>query len=158
MRILCISLLLLVPVAVLAEPLGRLFSTPAQRSDLEHLRQTKKSVQDTDVRKPQMRAAVPSEVSSRPINLQGYVKRTDGHAGTVWINGQALQENSANDAVAVGKLPAAGNRVPIKIPDTGQRMTLKAGQVYDPENNRVSEARDHAAQGDTGRIGDASLE
>ena len=88
------------------------------------------------------------------INLQGYVKRNDGKHGTVWVNDKALQENSGNKDVVVGKLPTDGNRVPIKLPANGKKFTLKAGQVYDPETNRVHEARNYGAQGDSGTIGD----
>ncbi|WP_235272722.1 hypothetical protein [Methylotenera versatilis] len=135
-----------------AEPIGRLFSTPAERSALNYLRQTKKlniAIQpETSVQQAEPEArALPSA-----INMQGYVKRSDGKQGTIWINDQAMQENSANQDVQVGKLPANGNRIPIKLPANGKRLTLKAGQVYDPENNRVSEARSHGAQGDSGTI------
>ena len=91
------------------------------------------------------------------VNLQGYVKRNDGKQGTVWVNNQALQENSGNKEVQVGKLSEGSNRVPIKLSATGRRLNLKAGQVYDPENNRVREARSHGAQGDSGTIGDNGL-
>ena len=91
------------------------------------------------------------------INLQGYVKRNDGKQGTVWINNKAMSEGSGNKDVQVGRLPSNGNRVPIRLPANGRNLTLKAGQVYDPENNQVREAKSHAAQGDetnNGRIGD----
>lgn len=137
-----------------AEPIGRLFSSPAERSTLNYLRQTKKVNQviqpETSVQQiePEQRAL------PNAINMQGYVKRSDGKQGTVWINDQAMQENSGNQDVQVGKLPENGNRVPIKLPANGKHLTLKAGQVYDPENNRVHEARSHGAQGYSGTIGD----
>ena len=135
-----------------AEPIGRLFSSPAERNTLNYLRQTKKThiaIQpETSVQQ------IEPEVRALPeaINMQGYVKRTDGKQGTVWINDQAMQENSGNKDVQVGRLPAHGNRIPIKLPANGKHLTLKAGQVYDPENNRVREARNHGAQGDSGTI------
>ena len=70
------------------------------------------------------------------------------------MNNQALQENSGNKEVTVGRLSDSSNRVPIKLSANGKRLNLKAGQVYDPETNRVREARNHGAQGDAGRIGD----
>lgn len=145
-------MLLFVQISHAAEPIGRLFSSPAERSTLDYLRQTKKpsiaiqpeaSVQQAE---PEVRAL------PNAINMQGYVKRSDGKQGTVWINDQAMQENSGNQDVQVGKLPENGNRIPIKLPANGKHLTLKAGQVYDPENNRVREARSHGAQGDSGTI------
>lgn len=155
MRLLILIAICMSQAAIAAEPIGRLFTSPAERSNLDYLRQT---------RKPnQIKVETPSEteiVKSTPIelpdaiNLQGYVKRNDGKQGTVWVNNQALQENSGNKEVVVGKLPEASNRIPLKLHANGRQLTLKAGQVYDPETNRVREARNHGAQGDSGTIGD----
>ena len=153
-----ILLLLLVtyaPISLAAEPLGRLFTTPAERSNLDYLRQTKKNLpaavnvptEDT------MAEAAPVALPDA-INMQGYVKRNDGKQGTVWVNNQAMTENSGNKDVQVGRLPENGNRVPIRLPANGKNLTLKAGQVYDPESNKVREARNHGAQGDSGTIDD----
>ena len=125
----------------------------AERSNLDYLRQTKKN-EPLKVESP----ALDTETAPTPIvlpdtvNLQGYVKRNDGKQSTVWVNNQALQENSRNKDVTVGRLGNGSNRVPIKLSVNGKRLNLKAGQVYDPESNRVQEARNHGAQGDNGRI------
>lgn len=132
------------------QPLGRLFSSPAERSTLNFLRQSKKIMVATPETAQQTESA--PVILPDAINMQGYVKRSDGKQGTVWINNQAMQENSGNSDVQVGSLPENSNRVPLKLPANGKRLTLKAGQVYDPENNRVSEARNHGAQGDSGTI------
>ena len=142
-------------VAIAAEPIGRLFTSPAERSNLDYLRQTKKklvtpAIVDAPIDAPEAAPILLPEA----VNLQGYVKRNDGKQGTVWVNDQALQENSGNKEVQVGKLSENSNRVPIKLSANGKRLNLKAGQVYDPENNRVREARNHGAQGDSGTIGD----
>jgi hypothetical protein len=142
-------------LAIAAEPIGRLFTSPAERSNLDYLRQTKKKLIA-----PVITEAPADIVEAAPIvlpeavNLQGYVKRNDGKQGTVWVNDKALQENSRNKDVVVGKLSENSNRVPIKLSANGRRLNLKAGQVYDPESNRVREARNHGAQGDSGTIGD----
>lgn len=145
--------ILSLPTAQAAQPMGRLFSSPAERSTLNHLRQTKKVMIATP-ETPTQQTESAAVILPDAINMQGYVKRSDGKQGTVWINNQAMQENSSNKDVQVGTLPENGNRVPLKLPANGRRLTLKAGQVYDPENNRVSEARSHGAQGDSGTIGD----
>jgi hypothetical protein len=145
--------------ALAAEPIGRLFTSPAERSNLDYLRQTKKKLIA-----PVVTEAPVDVVEAAPIvlpesvNLQGYVKRNDGKQGTVWVNDQALQENSRNKEVTVGRLSEDSNRVPIKLSGNGKRLNLKAGQVYDPQTGRVREARNNAAQGDaantSGTIGD----
>ena len=158
MRILFLILVLCAQSAWAAESIGRLFTSPAERSDLDYLRQTKKNL-PVKAESPMQESTVEAAPIVLPdaINLQGYVKRNDGKQGTVWVNNKAMQENTGNKDVQVGKLPSDGNRVPIRLPANGKNLTLKAGQVYDPENNRVREARSHAAQGDAtsnGRIGD----
>jgi hypothetical protein len=135
------------------DSIGRLFTSPAERSNLDYLRQTKKLIKPVKV-ESQVEAEPASIVLPNAVNLQGYVKRNDGKQGTVWVNNQALQENSGNKDVVVGKLSENSNHVPLKLSANGKQLSLKAGQVYDPENNRVHEARNHAAQGDSGTIGD----
>jgi hypothetical protein len=142
-------------LAIAAEPIGRLFTSPAERSNLDYLRQTKKKlIAPAAVDTPA--GAVEASPVALPdaVNLQGYVKRNDGKQGTIWVNNQAMQENSGNKDVRVGKLSEISNRVPIKLSANGRHLSLKAGQVYDPESNRVREARNHGAQGDSGTIGD----
>ncbi|MFW5431177.1 MAG: hypothetical protein ACKE5M_06610 [Methylophilaceae bacterium] len=139
-----------------AEPVGRLFSTPAEREALDNLREARKNqpveieplIQETYIERK------PIELPEA-INVQGYVKRNDGKQGTVWVNGEALQERSGNKDVQVGRLPSSSNRIPIRIPANGKRLTLKAGQTYDPATNKTREART-SVQGDVGTIGNAS--
>lgn len=138
-----------------AEPMGRLFSTPEERNNLDYLRESKKNlpietetfVEETVIERRPI-------VLPDTINLQGYVKRNDGKDSTIWINGEAIQEDSGNKDVRVGKVPLNSNRIPIKIPANGRQLSLKAGQVYDPESNRIRESRSYRVQGDSGRIGD----
>ena len=156
MRVVIILMILCTQSAWAAEPIGRLFTSPTERSNLDYLRQNKKNIPA----KPEIPTENTSVNEVAPItlpdeiNMHGYVKRNDGKKGTVWINNDVLQENSGNKDVQVGSLPINGNRVPIKLPANGKYFSLKAGQVYDPEKNQVREARSHGAQGDKGTIDD----
>ena len=146
------SQLVFEPLALAAEPIGRLFTSPAERNNLDYLRQTKKKLivpvtMDAPAESVESPAAAPV-LLPEAVNLQGYVKRNDGKQGTVWVNNQALQENSSNKEVHVGRLSEGSNRVPIKLSANGRRINLKAGQVYDPETNKVREARNQGVQGD----------
>ena len=165
MRLFALSLLIASQIALLqtaqaaqdlqtAQGMGRLFSSPAERSTLNYLRQTKKALVVAPVQELTQQAEPVPVVLPDAISMQGYVKRSDGKQGTVWINNQAMQENSGNKDVQVGRLPENGNRIPLKLPANGRRLTLKAGQVYDPENNKVREARSYSIIKDIGRIGD----
>lgn len=160
MRFFILLLIFCAQAAFAAQPIGRLFTTPAERSNLEYLRQTKKNIPakpEASMEETPIAETAPV-VLPDAVNVQGYVKRNDGKKGTVWVNNRAMTENSGNKDVQVGKLPTDGNRVPIKLSGNGKRLNLKAGQVYDTETNSVREARNHAAQGDAGRIGDENTE
>jgi hypothetical protein len=137
MRYLLIALMLLPGIAASEDSLGRLFTTPAERASLDHLRQTKK-VEVFEANKPAEAEAAPPTVPSS-ISVQGYVKRSDGKKGTVWVNQTPMQENSSTDEVQVGKLRSDGNQVQLKLPANGKSLNLKAGQVYVPETDSISE-------------------
>ncbi len=158
MRYLILSLVLLFmslsQLTIAAEPIGRLFTSPVERSNLNYLRQAKKLNAPVKMDEPVEGLEAKPIVLPDAVNLQGYVKRNDGKESTVWVNNQALQENSSNKDVSVGRLSEQSNRVPLKLSGNGKRLNLKAGQVYDPETNKVREARNHGAQGDSGTIGD----
>jgi hypothetical protein len=144
MRHLLLALIFLSSVAWGAEPFGRLFTTPAERATLDHLRQTRK-IEPVNLDQPQ---EVIEEIPVIPpeISVQGYVKRSDGKKGTVWINQKPVQENSSTGEVEVGKLPKDGNQVQIKVPGLDKSLKLKAGQVYDSETDSVSESKVRATQ------------
>lgn len=134
--------------------MGRLFSTPGERANLDHLRQTKREIVPQQITETPTQSLQPATLPTA-VEVQGYVKRSDGKKGTVWVNRQALQEGAKSEAVTVGRLPVQQNRVPIQINATGKTLSLKAGQTYDPETNRVREIRS-GVQGDSGSIGDES--
>jgi hypothetical protein len=128
---------------------GRLFSKPSERSNLNVIRQHQKLKTISAQEAQQAAVGTPAEPAELPdpITLQGYVKRNDGGGNTLWINGHAVQENSNVDSVKVGKLNQSGfskkgastEGVDVKIPANGKHIRLKAGQMYEPENNKIYE-------------------
>ena len=139
MKYLIIILMFVSTVGLAAEPFGRLFTTPSERATLDHLRQTRK-IEPVNVDQPQavieMAPVVPPAIS-----VQGYVKRSDGKKGTVWINEKPVQESSSTGEMEVGKLPKDGNQVQIKVPGLDKSLKLKAGQAYDPETDSITESK-----------------
>jgi len=131
MKPLLISLVLVLQVLNIqmtsaAEEVGRLFSTPDQRRSLDALRESRKNqpvVEAETIVRPHVIERKPV-ILPDAVNVQGYVKRSDGKKGTVWVNGQAIQEQSRNKDVQVGKLPKHGKQVPIKIPANGKRLSV----------------------------------
>lgn len=151
MRYLLISLICLSNPVWGAEPFGRLFTTPAERATLDHLRQTRK-IEPVNLDQPQeMIESAP--ILPPEISVQGYVKRSDGKKGTVWINQKPVQENSSSGELEVGKLPKSGNQVEIKVPSLDKSLKLKAGQAYDPETDSISENRVKAVAPDAQESG-----
>ncbi len=146
---LCMSTFVLQVQAETNEQFGRLFSKPNERSNLNVIRQNQKlkTISAQEAQQPAM--VIPAEPAELPdpITLQGYVKRNDGGGNTLWINGQAVQENSNVDSVKIGKLNQSGfskkgtstEGVDVKIPANGKHIRLKAGQIYEPENNKIYE-------------------
>lgn len=129
--------------------LGRLFSKPAERNNLNVLRQNQKlktiTAQETKVI-PEMVTTIETPEPIAPITMQGYVKRSDG-ANTLWINKHAVQENSTANKLHIGQLNQRGfsknglnnEGVDIHIPTQGKHIRLKAGQMYEPETNQILE-------------------
>jgi len=133
--------------AAAGDDFGRLFSQPAERAKLDVLRQNQKLkvVTPQETTQPEPAAGDEAPELPEPIAMQGYVKRSDG-SSTVWINGKAVQENSAVDNVEIGRLNGQKNvsktgsdSLNVKIPANGKQIRLKAGQVYEPETNQVKE-------------------
>lgn len=133
-----------------AEPaLGRLFTTPAERANLDHLRSISKTpTMETPPEAPVEQdnlSELPS-VTPSVIRMQGYVKRNDGKKSTVWVNGEAVQENTGTSEVQVGKLQQGAGNVVLKLKASGKNVNLKAGQVYVPETDSVAEIKATKAQ------------
>jgi hypothetical protein len=111
-----------------AEPLGRLFFTPAQRATLDLARQQERSVRVMD-----------EDDASPPaagFTLNGVVVRSDGQA-TVWVNnraqnGKRLPQGAALDGVR------AGEGIGVKLPG-GRPVPLKVGQSLDLGSGRIEE-------------------
>lgn len=131
--------------AAAEDDFGRLFSSAAERKKLDILRNSQKLI----VANPQKNTPLTpvADELPAPITLQGYVKRSDG-ATTLWVNNKAVQENSIQDDVEIGRLNKQNGSVKnsaeslnVRVPATGKNVRLKAGQVYDPETNRIVELR-----------------
>jgi hypothetical protein len=127
---------------------GRLFTKPSERSNLNVLRQSQqlKVITPQDKLDAEDGAEAEPATLPNPVTLQGYVKRSDG-ASTLWINKQAVQEDTTVDDVKIGRLNqrelskkgASSEGVEVKIPASGKKIHLKAGQMYEPDTNQIIE-------------------
>jgi len=157
-RILLLLLLLAPGMAFSAGDIGRLFTTPAQRESLDHLRKiTPRMDATTAAQLDESTAEALEPVLPSAISVEGYVKRSDGKKGTVWVNNMPIQENTTTNKLHVGNL-RKGNQVQIRVQSMDKSLNLKAGQVYIPETNSISEINAHVenaseANEDTGTVG-----
>ena len=108
-----------------AEPMGRLFFTPAQRNTLDAGKQLAKP-----------RQAAPS--GPRAATLNGVVTRSDGES-TIWVNGTAYHDRSP-EGVQVKISPAAPATTSIRIPGKTAATRVKVGQRLDLNSGHVQEA------------------
>ena len=135
MKIWLTILLCLASGMALADDLGRLFTTPLQRAQLDAQRRNMRALPEK--MPEQDMGAVMDNAPAGPISVQGYVRRSDGKPGTVWVNQQAMQENRTLGTMIVEE--GKNRRVEIKLPGSGQSVRLKAGQVYKPDSNSIEE-------------------
>ncbi len=108
-----------------AEPLGRLFFTPAQRSALDAGKQLDRPKQ-----------AGPAVRGPRSVTVNGIVTRSDGES-TVWING-APAGASRRGAAPVAATPSGTASARVRVLDSNAR--LRVGQTLDRRTGKISEA------------------
>ena len=112
--------------------LGRLFSSPEQRAQLDAQRYGPPPGSAAQAAPP---AAPPPPPPAPPLELNGVVQRSSGRS-TVWLN-QAPQTEPHNQ-LARDRAGTPGT-LTLRL-STGQQVLLKPGQRYDPASGRVSEA------------------
>lgn len=125
-----------------AEPLGRLFFTPAERKALD-------AGQFAATQK------IPDKPAPRTVRLDGVVTRSDSDR-TVWVNGTAyhggapdgvqVKTNRATPASTTIQIPGktAGTRVKV-----GQRLDLNSGQIREDLSRRAETEEAPAALPET---------
>lgn len=121
-----------------AEPMGRLFFTPAQRSALDA---------GKAIATPKSSRAPSVPPGPREVTLNGVVTRSDGES-TVWVNGRALDGNALPgvSATASGSDPAAAR---VKLRGTRGTVQLRVGQRLERATGAIAEPYESVA-GPTG--------
>lgn len=118
-----------------SEELGRLFTTPEQRAELDAMR----NIGPPEVReqkKEERKIRVNKKVVYDDINLNGIVKRNDGR-NTLWI-GNTVVESGVSDEQGIVYSVEKDNSALITLPDAdNKQVRLQTGKSYDPMNNKV---------------------
>lgn len=127
-RALLLCLVVLAPLPLQAQELGRLFLTAEQRAALDARRKAR--IPD----KPVATAAVESPTTT----VDGLVRRQDGRS-TVWINGLPNPEGVQPDGARVAPGRKGSPGVSITVGEGERRVELKPGQRLDRGTGEVSD-------------------
>lgn len=139
MRLYNLAAIIILPTifsSIHAEPVGRLFSSPRERTALDQLRQK------IGKGSPAIIAPARQETADQ-ITLDGFVKHSSGKT-TTWINQVPQHGNENPQGISVpranGKTPAIAMQLP-----SGKKLNLKAGQTFDVTKGKVSEVYEDSA-------------
>lgn len=103
--------------------IGRLFTTPAERLQLDIER---------GLVAPPPAPVVQAPPAAQPMTVNGFVRRSSGKS-TVWVNNEA-QEGARKRFSG----PARAPRVTLTLP-SGRSVSVKPGQTVDANDGTVSE-------------------
>ena len=118
-----------------ADPVGRLFFTPAQRASLDIARTQR--ARNTLVNERTVDETVAP--AAQTITYGGMVRRGDGKS-TVWINGRPVNDNDPVGGVSlVGRVRPDGG-VSLQVPQSGHSVNLKPGQSIELLSGVIEEA------------------
>lgn len=122
-------------VAVSADAFGRLFFSPAQRTQLDAARAQR------DRRRPVTEASDTTEspVPQGPdvVTYNGVVRRSDGKS-TVWINGKPMTERTRDSDVNVVGVRRDGT-VSVAVPQADRSASLRVGQSMEVISGKIEE-------------------
>ena len=110
-----------------AQELGRLFFTPEQRAALDARRKA---------RLPDKPAATP-QAESPVTRVNGIVQRSGGRS-TVWVNGEAIPEDSQAAGQGAPQ-PAGAGRVTVPAGEGAKGRSLRVGESLNRDSGEVSD-------------------
>lgn len=132
-RGLFIAVIVLVSTSVFADDLGRLFTTPEQRRELDALRY-QEEIAHTQLQLESEEASEPvtKQEPLAPIKLKGLIYRKGGKSA-VWINdASTLQGDLGLQEIRVYADDISPDQVNIKLPGGGKTIQLRVGEKYLP--------------------------
>jgi hypothetical protein len=123
-----------------AQPIGRLFFTPAERAQLDNARAQKRVPQPAAAAQP-----VDTRPETQVVTYNGIVRRSDGKS-ILWLNNKPADEKEALSGLAItGRVKADGG-VTLQVPGSGSSVDLKVGQRAELQTGKVSESRPEPAK------------
>ncbi len=138
-----------------AEPLGRLFFTPAERTLLDAARSKKTRVNLETETEPTTVDKPPPPPAPEQMTYGGLVRRSDGKT-TVWLNNRPLNEKDVRSGTTIVGSVRPDGSVTLQSPQSGRRVELKVGQSAELLTGSVEEG--YARRGLTGPKPEAKAE
>ena len=127
--------------ATAAQPIGRLFFTPAERAQLDVARtQKQRTPQPGTAATPETAEAPPAPPAPQIITYSGIVRRNDGSA-VLWLNNRPVDAKDALSGLAVKGRVRPDGTVTMQGPQAGTSIELKVGQRAELQSGKVVEAR-----------------
>lgn len=114
-----------------AEPLGRLFFTPAQRAQLDAARSQK-------ARAPLAANKEESTPAPEVVTYRGLVRRSDGKT-TVWINDRAIDDGRIASGIQLNGRVRPDGSIVLEVPQTERSVRLKVGQSVEVLSGAIAE-------------------
>ena len=131
-RLLILAMALAVPPAAGAEPLGRLFYTPAQRVQLDAAR----SQRSRGPVVPEQQES-PAPVPER-LTYDGMVRRSDGKT-TVWINNRPINDGRPAEGLPFTSRLRPDGSVKLGVTQADRSVDLKVGQSAEILSGTIAE-------------------
>lgn len=136
-----------------AQRLGRLFTSPQDRAELDELRRIAALPVPEPAPEPIPRAQPQPEVENEPQGLDfsrlvinGVVRRSGGPS-QVWLNGDLLERGSVSrEGVAVESTRSARDGVRLRLPSGAGTVALRPGQQIDIDSGTLLEAYETRAE------------
>jgi hypothetical protein len=128
-----------------AQPIGRLFFTPAERAQLDNARAQKRAPQPTSAAQP-----VDTRPETQVITYNGIVRRSDGKS-ILWLNNRPADEKEALSGLAITGRVRPDGAVTLQVPGSGSSVDLKVGQRAELQTGKVSESRPDPAKAEAAR-------
>jgi hypothetical protein len=123
-----------------AQPIGRLFFTPAERAQLDNARAQKRVPQPAAAAQP-----VDTRPETQVVTYNGIVRRSDGKS-ILWLNNKPADEKEALSGLAITGRVRSDGGVTLQVPGSGSSVDLKVGQRAELQTGKVSESRPEPAK------------
>ena len=129
-------LLLVWPTLVRADDFGRLFTSPAERRQLDAIRAGRTGISNPE-EMLNSGEAQPEIDGTQPLNIKfsGYIRRPDGEY-VIWINGKSAL---SRQDIPVNRANFSATRDQVTLSTDRSTARMKPGQVWSLEQNVVYE-------------------